>query len=179
MQSHSRAVLVGQAFAGCQEFVSAHARGKGHGPGADAAVQLSIEFLDGGFNGLDSVSGGRNRQSQRTGFVGYVGASDDSAAGLLVSVQAPVNVFRAAGIHECGGAVLQKFSDCQEAGVVFLLFSHDGLKFENVGQVGRAQVVGEDSSGGVSVADMHVPVDESRCDYHVRGIDHAISLDLG
>ena len=58
-----------------------------------------------------------------------------------------------------------------------LVFSHDCLKLEYVGQVGRAQVIGEDAPGCMGVADVHVPVAEPRGDHHVARVDHPVSLD--
>ncbi len=179
VQREAGAVLVGQAFALGKQLIGAEIGCEGHGPGPDPAVQLPVEVSDGCFHGVDRVGGGGNRQIHRVGPVGHMGAHDDSAAGLPVGIQAPPEVLGAAGVHEGGGAVLQQLGDGQQAGVVLLILGHDRLELEHVGQVGRAQVVGEDAPGGVGVADVHVPVAEPRNQDHVPGVDHPVRLNPG
>ena len=58
--------------------------------------------------------------------------------------------------------------------MVLLLFRHRALQLENIGQIGRAQVVRKYPASGVGIADVHMPIDESGRNHHLPGVNHPV-----
>ena len=178
VERHHRAAVVGDALRGDQELVAAELGGEGHGPRADVAVEGAVEAVDRVLDAADGLGGVIDREVDGVVAVGDVLAGDDADAGLVVGVEAGVDVLGGAGVDDVGGAALEQLDGGEERRLALLLGGHRGLHLEDVGEA-IPDVVGKDAADGVGVADVHVAVGEAGGDDHVGGIDGAIGAEGG
>ena len=179
VQGHSGAIFIGQALGRGQQFRRGQGRRKGHSPGPHPIRQAMVVIPNNPLHLGNGVGGGGHRQVKRIGFIRNLPAQDDAAARFLISLHTSVQPLAAARIQESGGAIFQQFGNRQQRSIVFVLLSHRRLQPENIGQISRPQVVGENPPDGVGVADMQMPVDKSRRNDHFPGVDSAVGGNSG
>ena len=153
-----------------------------HRPRADHPVELAVESPNRLARDLKRLSGLVGGHVERVVHVRDLRSGHDSTSRLPVGVQAGVYVLGAARIDERSRAVLEQLRDCQQRGQPLLLCGHHALEREHVGKIRGAEIVREYAARGVRVAYVHVPADETRCDYEVarvNGLSRLHALQVG